>query len=614
MLNIQTEHLENHTARLTVEVDEPRLERAMARAAREIAKKGRIPGFRPGKAPMSVVINLYGRDYVLSEALDSLGNEIYREALEQAEIDPYAPGSLENVEQEGRTLTFVVPLRPTVDLGDYRAIRASHEAEDVSEQMVSDALENLREEQAELDPVDRPAEMGDRITFDHIEIVLVSDEEEDEAEGAAGDDDTAEVQPAEEDIDEENHAADVEQTDHDDELAGAQAAAAADDYDASEGPGTGEASGALDDEDDVDENDEGDVDDLYDEDDEDDDIEVPPGRVILHQHGWDRVVRDDEHDLFPGFSAHLVGLSAGDHTTFTLDIPQDFETSELQGRQIWVDAHVDQVRSRVLPDWSDALAAQISGGEQETIDALRVKMREQLEEASRNLAYEATLEDALDQLVNGATFAYPEELLQDYLSDLMAEFDRAMRQQGLTLQDYMRITGQSTEQIREQYRPRAIERAERALALGQLVAEEELNVSDEEIEAEIDAMSAALGGGQTDRFRQFLMSDQSRLNIANRLATSRASGRLLAIARGENPPKGPDPKDDTLETPPQVAAVEAPQAVPATKGELESGAREDQPAAADDPAQADAAEQAASSGAAPAPQPDDTAGHDPAVE
>lgn len=55
MLNIQTEHLDNHTARLTVEIDEQRLERAMVRAAREISKKGRIPGFRPGKAPVNVV-------------------------------------------------------------------------------------------------------------------------------------------------------------------------------------------------------------------------------------------------------------------------------------------------------------------------------------------------------------------------------------------------------------------------------------------------------------------------------------------------------------------------------------------------------------------------------
>jgi len=521
MLNIQTEHLENHTARLTVEVDEQRLERAMARAGREIAKKGRIPGFRPGKAPLSVVMNLYGREYVLGEALDSLGNDVYREALEQAEIEPYAPGTLENVDQEGRTMTFVVPLRPTVELGDYRAIRVAHEVEEVTDRMVDDALENLREEQAELEPVERPAELGDRVTFDHIEIVLLKDEAEQTEDEAEGDD---EVEDEEEDEGEGDDEQDDEASDDDEH-----------------------------------------------EHDEGDDVE----RVILHQHGWDRVLRDDERDLFPGFSAQIVGLSAGDEKVFTLDIPEDFDAEEVRGRTIRVEAVVQQVRSRVLPEWSDELAAKISDGEHETIDELKAALRQQLEEAARNVADQKTLEDALERLVSEATIHYPEELLQDYLSDLLDEFDRSLRQQGLTLQDFIKITGQSEEQIREQFRPRAIERAERALALGKLVEEEELEISDEDIEAEIDAMSQALGGDQAGRFKQFLMTDQSRVNIANRLATNRATGRLLAIARGENPPKGPAPQEDTQTAPAQVAAVETPDE-PVTKGQMESGAQADE--------------------------------------
>src|SRR5690606_17853198 len=115
-----------------------------------------------------------------------------------------------------------------------------------------DALENLREEQAELEPVDRPAEMGDRVTFDHIEIVLLKedtdeddDEDEDEDE-EAGEDDEAE-DDAGEDTDEDEDEADDEDEDEHDHSHG-----------------------------------------------DDEDVE----RVILHQHNWDRVLRDDERDLF----------------------------------------------------------------------------------------------------------------------------------------------------------------------------------------------------------------------------------------------------------------------------------------------------------------------------
>ncbi|NDJ76834.1 MAG: trigger factor family protein, partial [Chloroflexi bacterium] len=186
MLDIQTEHLENHTTRLTVTVDDERVQKAMRQAARQIAKKARIPGFRPGKAPFNVVLNLYGPDYVLNEALDKLGNDVYREALDAAELEPYAPGSLEKVDPEtesGLQLTFIVPKVPTVELGDYRDIRLEQEVEEITDEMVNDAMESLREGQAVIEPVERPIAIGDQVVLEHFEIVLVpqdGDEDGDE--------------------------------------------------------------------------------------------------------------------------------------------------------------------------------------------------------------------------------------------------------------------------------------------------------------------------------------------------------------------------------------------------------------------------------------------------
>src|SRR5690606_31763589 len=149
--------------------------------------------------------------------------------------------------------------------------------------------------------------------------------------------------------------------------------------------------------------------------------------------------------------------SAGETVEFTLDIPEDFDASEVSGRTIRVDAIVEQVRSRVLPDWSDELAAKISGGEQETIDELKAAILQHLEGAARNREDGKALEEALPRLVPEATIRDPEGLLHGYLNDLLAEFGRSPRQQGLTLQDFIKITGQSEEQIRQQLRPRAVE-------------------------------------------------------------------------------------------------------------------------------------------------------------
>ncbi len=263
------------------------------------------------------------------------------------------------------------------------------------------------------------------------------------------------------------------------------------------------------------------------------------------------MLRDDNDDLFPGFSAQLVGLSEGEEKTFTLDIPAGYEMEDIAGKTVRCESIMGKVQARTLPDWSDELAGRISHDEINNMLDLRVDVRKRLEESAKNVADQELAEKALDQLVEGATVSYPKELADDYIEDMLGELDRNLRQQGLTLDDFMRITQQSREQVGEQYREAATRRAIRALALGELVKREELTISDEDLDAEIDKMSASMGGGQSEQLKKFLTTDASRFNISNRMATDRAFERLVAIAKGESPAVGPTPK-------PAASADEAP--------------------------------------------------------
>ena len=520
MLNVQTEHLENHTARLTVEVDPERLDQAMRQAARRIAKKARIPGFRPGKAPYQVVVNLYGREYVMGEALETLGNDLYREALEAAEIDPYAPGSLEDIQEDGQKIVFSVPKRPTVDLGDYRAIRVEHETQEVTDEMVDDTMESLRQNQAVVEPADRPAQLGDQVTLEHILVSVMPDDAEDAGEDEAEDDE----------IDDEADTGGEDAEDSGEEEAG---------------------------------------DDEIDYDDEDD-----GERLLIHEHNYERVLRDDKNDLFPGFSAELVGLSAGDEKEFTMVMPEDDDDDELAGKTLRCEAHVEQVSSRTVPEWSDDLAKSISQDEIETMLELRMDVRKRLTEQAENIAKQQIADDAIGQMVEGADIHFPDELIHDYTSDLLQELDQNLRQQGLTLEDFMRITGQTEDDVRARYRDRAVERAERALVLGELVHEEQLEITADDVEAEIDRMMESLGG-EGGQFRQYLSTEQSKVNISNQLATDRALDRVVAIARGEDPPIGvvaePATEEDTISD----AATEVIEAIEETNAKAEAALAEE---------------------------------------
>jgi len=164
-LKIETELIEDHQSKITVEVDADQVESMKRRAARRIADKVKVPGFRPGKAPYQVIVRQVGEGTVFEKALELLVDDIYPSVIEESKIKPYGPGRLENIlSTDPLKLEFVVPLDAEVDLGDYQSIRKPYKPKKITKKDIDTALMDLRERQAVIEPVDRPAEEGDLIT------------------------------------------------------------------------------------------------------------------------------------------------------------------------------------------------------------------------------------------------------------------------------------------------------------------------------------------------------------------------------------------------------------------------------------------------------------------
>ena len=96
-MNIESTLQDDHQIKLTVEIDDDTLLSAKKKAARRLAKSTKIPGFRPGKAPYQVILNHIGEGSVTEDAVDIIITEKYTEIIKDAEIDPYGPGTLKNV-------------------------------------------------------------------------------------------------------------------------------------------------------------------------------------------------------------------------------------------------------------------------------------------------------------------------------------------------------------------------------------------------------------------------------------------------------------------------------------------------------------------------------------
>jgi trigger factor len=177
-LKIDREDLENREVQLTIELDDDRLNGAMRTAAKRLGRNSRIAGFRPGKAPYDVILRKFGEDYIFEEALEHLGQEVYREALDQSKIEPFAPGTLDEVvSRQPLTLRYTIPLEPEVELGSYQDVRISYEEPVVEDETVDQVMENLRQRQALIEPVERPAASGDVVEIDIMAEFLESEDD-----------------------------------------------------------------------------------------------------------------------------------------------------------------------------------------------------------------------------------------------------------------------------------------------------------------------------------------------------------------------------------------------------------------------------------------------------
>jgi trigger factor len=163
LLTVTTEPLEKCEVLVTIQVDETRADHLLKAAAKRIASQVQVPGFRPGKAPYALVVRRFGEDAIRKEALEDLGETVFREALKEASLEPYAPASMEDVTWEPLTMKVRVPVAPVVEIGDYRSLRLEETPVEVTESQVEEALLALQDERAAWKPVERPANVGDKV-------------------------------------------------------------------------------------------------------------------------------------------------------------------------------------------------------------------------------------------------------------------------------------------------------------------------------------------------------------------------------------------------------------------------------------------------------------------
>ena len=167
-MKVTLEQLPERQVVLDIEADPEELEASRKKAYRKLVGRVRIPGFRKGKAPLPMLERWVGKEALLEEALNFLIPDATSKAIEDQEVEAAGAPSIEVSGLDPVAWKATIPLVPTVDLGDYHALRIEPEPAVVDEEEVDGAIEDIRFNEAPWEPVERPVELGDLVTLDAV--------------------------------------------------------------------------------------------------------------------------------------------------------------------------------------------------------------------------------------------------------------------------------------------------------------------------------------------------------------------------------------------------------------------------------------------------------------
>jgi len=165
-MKVTTERIEGSRVVLNVETDKDEMDKSMEKAYRRLAAKTAVPGFRKGKAPRPMLERYLGREALVEEAANLLLVETYDKAIEEQKVEAIARPQVEVIQVEPLSFKATVPVRPTVELGDYHEIKFTPEPVVVTDDDVNEALERLLNMRATWEPVEREAKTDDLLNID----------------------------------------------------------------------------------------------------------------------------------------------------------------------------------------------------------------------------------------------------------------------------------------------------------------------------------------------------------------------------------------------------------------------------------------------------------------
>jgi trigger factor len=424
-MKVTREKEEERQVFLRIELEKAEVDKALEQAYRRLVKQVKIPGFRQGKAPREVLERHVGKDGLLEDALNSLLPEVYEQALKEEKIEAIANPQIEVVQNEPVVFTAVVPLKPSVEIGDYKSIKLKPEKAEVTKEEVDKVIEQIRHQHGNWEPAERPVAFEDLVVMD-VE-------------------------------------ARVEET------------------------------------------------------------------PFINQQGAQYQVMPNQPLPTPEFADQLIGMKVGEEKEFKLTLPEGYSQPELSGKEASFKVKINEVKQQQLPKLDKDFAKLVSP-DLKTMAALRQRLIKNLTIQAEQRAKEDYQEKVLDAVVDLSQVEFPPVLVDSELERLMEQQARWMQESGLDLEGYLSRIDKTEEELREELRPVAAKRVTRSLVLGRVAEAEKIEVTDDEINADLEKL--VQGAENKTDMKERVASPQIRDSMEQVLTTQKTVERLMEIAKG----------------------------------------------------------------------------------
>ena len=224
------------------------------------------------------------------------------------------------------------------------------------------------------------------------------------------------------------------------------------------------------------------------------------------------------HSFIDTFEDQLVGHNPGEEVEVNVTFPTEYHAPELAGKAAVFKCKIHEIKAAVNPELNDEFAQDVS--EFDTLEEYKADLRKQLE-ANKEIEAKRTKEDeAIKKIIDKSTMEIPEAMIETQCENMINEFAQRITQSGLSMEQYMQFSGMTLDKLKEQVRPEAETRIKSSLVLEQIAKEENIEIPDADVDAEIEKMAAQYGM-EADKLKEY-MGDAERESMKRDMAVTKA--------------------------------------------------------------------------------------------